>query len=96
VLNAVWTAIVLSIPVTILQDAMGDRIGVASSLYTSSFQIGILLGGATAGVVAEWFGFTNVFFVCAVLTAAATVFLAAARPGRARDEAEGGVPAAAG
>ncbi|MFV2086472.1 sugar efflux transporter [Micromonospora sp. LOL_021] len=94
--NALWTAIVLSIPVTILQDAMGNRVGMASSLYTSSFQIGILLGGATAGVVAEWLGFTNVFFACAILTAAATAFLAADRQGRARDRLPGGVRAAAG
>ncbi|MGC9669686.1 sugar efflux transporter [Planosporangium sp. 12N6] len=96
--NAFWTAIVLSIPVTILQDAMGDRVGVASSLYTSSFQTGILLGGTTAGVVAEWFGFTNVFFVCAVLAAAATMLLAAAaaRRGRAHDEASESVQVPAG
>ena len=75
--NALWTAIVLSIPVTILQDAMKDRVGVASSLYTSSFQIGILLGGVTAGVAAEWMGFTNVFFVCAALAAVATALLTA-------------------
>ncbi|MFC4998290.1 sugar efflux transporter [Dactylosporangium cerinum] len=94
--NAFWTAIVLSIPVTILQDAMGDRVGVASSLYTSSFQVGILLGGTTAGVVAEWLGFTDVFFVCAALAAAATVFLAAAaRLTRARDQAQASVPATA-
>ncbi|MGX6601648.1 sugar efflux transporter [Micromonosporaceae bacterium Da 78-11] len=80
--NAFWTAIALSIPITILQDAMGDRVGVASSLYTSSFQIGILLGGTTAGVVAEWLGFTDVFFVCAALAAVATMFLVAARPRR--------------
>ena len=74
-LNALWSAIALSVPVTILQDAMPDRLGTASSLYTSSFQTGILLGGACTGVVAQWAGFTNVFFVCATLTAVATLLL---------------------
>ena len=77
--NAVWTAIVLSIPVTILQDAMADRVGVASALYSSSFKTGIALGGATAGTVAQWAGYTDVFWVCALLAAAATLLLALGR-----------------
>ncbi|KAF4408199.1 sugar efflux transporter [Streptomyces lycii] len=79
--NAFWTAIVLSIPVTILQDAMADRVGAASSLYTSSFHGGVLLGGATTGVVTQWLGFTKVFWVCALLTAVATLLIALGRNG---------------
>ncbi|MFC9928723.1 MFS transporter [Streptomyces sp. NPDC127190] len=78
-LNAVWTSVVLSVPVTILQDAMTERVGVASSLYSGAFKAGILLGGATTGVVTEWAGFTNVFWVCAALAAAATLLLALGR-----------------
>ncbi len=77
--NALWTAILLSIPVTILQDAMSDRVGAASSLYTSSFNIGVLLGGATTGVVTQWVGFTDVFWVCAMLSAVAALLLALGR-----------------
>jgi SET family sugar efflux transporter-like MFS transporter len=77
--NAVWTSIVLSIPVTILQDAMADRVGAASALYSSSFKAGILLGGATAGTVTQWAGFTDVFWACALLSAAAALLLALGR-----------------
>ncbi|MFC4535763.1 sugar efflux transporter [Sphaerisporangium dianthi] len=69
--NAIWTAIALSIPVTILQDSMPDRPGVASSLYSSAFKAGMFLGGIVAGLVAQYVGFTNVFWACAALSAAA-------------------------
>jgi SET family sugar efflux transporter-like MFS transporter len=75
VLNAVWTAIALTIPVTILQDAMPRRAGMASSLYSSSYQAGVVLGGAITGVVTQWAGFTNMFFVCALLTSVAAALL---------------------
>ncbi|MFF7974926.1 MFS transporter [Streptomyces sp. NPDC007905] len=81
-LNAFFMAVVLSIPVTILQEAMPDRVGAASSLFTGAFQVGVMLGGATAGVVTEWAGYARVFWVCALLTALAAVLLAlGGRPG---------------
>ncbi|MZE79151.1 MFS transporter [Streptomyces xinghaiensis] len=73
--NALWTAIVLSIPVIILQNAMSDRIGAASALYGASFKAGSFLGGMTAGGVAQWLGFTQVFWACAVLSAVAALLL---------------------
>ncbi|MCC3655416.1 MFS transporter [Streptomyces sp. S07_1.15] len=73
--NALWTAIVLSIPVIILQNAMSDRIGAASALYGASFKAGSFLGGMTAGAVAQWLGFTHVFWACAVLSAVAALLL---------------------
>ncbi|MEV5957076.1 sugar efflux transporter [Streptomyces sp. NPDC051987] len=76
VLNAFFMAVVLSIPVTILQEAMPDRIGAASSLFTGAFQVGVMLGGATAGVVVAWAGYARVFWVCALLTALAAALLA--------------------
>ena len=81
-LNAFFMAVVLSIPVTILQEAMPDRVGAASSLFTGAFQVGVMLGGATAGTVVAWLGHGRVFFVCALLAALATVLLTAgSRPG---------------
>jgi SET family sugar efflux transporter-like MFS transporter len=78
--NAAWTAVVMSIPVTILQDHFtGDRVGVASALYASAFKTGIFVGGAVTGVVTEWAGYTDVFWVCAALTAAAAVLLVLGR-----------------
>ncbi|MFC6083115.1 sugar efflux transporter [Sphaerisporangium aureirubrum] len=69
--NALWTAVAMSIPVTVLQDSMPDRPGVASSLYSSAFKTGIFLGGILTGLIAQWVGFTNVFWACAALSAAA-------------------------
>ncbi|WP_327233954.1 MFS transporter [Streptomyces sp. NBC_01317] len=75
--NALWTAVVLSIPVVILQDRLPSRLGVASSLYSSAFKTGTLLGGLVTGTVATWTGYTQVFWVCAALTGLAAVLLAA-------------------
>ncbi|QIQ02156.1 MFS transporter [Streptomyces liangshanensis] len=81
--NALWTAVVLSVPVVILQDRLPSRLGVASSLYSSAFKTGTLLGGLVTGTVATWTGYTQVFWVCAALTGLASVLLAA-RVGGAR------------
>lgn len=73
--NAFWTSLALSIPVTMLQDEVGGGLGTASSLYSSSFKAGLMMGGATAGVVAEWAGYVNVFWACGALSAAAVCLL---------------------
>ncbi|MGA5362562.1 sugar efflux transporter [Streptomyces purpurascens] len=75
--GAVCTGVLLSLPLSLLQDALPGRAGTASSLYTSSQQAGILLAGATAGVVTQWAGYTAVFFVCAGLSTAAALLVAA-------------------
>ncbi|MFF2525094.1 MFS transporter [Streptomyces liangshanensis] len=75
--NALWTAVVLSVPVVILQDRLPSRLGVASSLYSSAFKTGTLLGGVVTGTVATWTGYAQVFWVCAALTGLASVLLAA-------------------
>lgn len=73
--NATFTAIVLSVPVIILQDAMPDRPGAASALYSSAFKAGGFLGGAITGVVTSWIGYTNVFWTCSLLAVLATFLL---------------------
>ncbi|MBR7826010.1 sugar efflux transporter [Actinospica sp. MGRD01-02] len=73
--NAFWTSLVLSLPVIMLQNIVDGGLGTASALYSSSFKFGTMLGGATAGVVAEWFGYSDVFWVCAVLAAVAACLL---------------------
>ncbi|WP_213450437.1 sugar efflux transporter [Rhizomonospora bruguierae] len=78
--NAMWVAIILSIPVVILQDEMPGRVGVASALYSSAFKAGMFLGGAVAGTVAALVGFTNLFWVCAILAAASAALLVAGKP----------------
>ncbi|PIM67851.1 hypothetical protein CTU88_34405 [Streptomyces sp. JV178] len=78
-LNAFFMAVVLSIPVTILQESMPDRVGAASSLFTGAFQVGVMLGGATAGAVIGWVGYGRVFWACALLAGLATVLLLVGR-----------------
>jgi MFS transporter, SET family, sugar efflux transporter len=77
--NAFWTAVVMNIPVVMLQDALPGRAGTASSLYASAFKTGMFLGGLTVGTVATWTGYGQVFWVCAALTAAAGALVYLAR-----------------
>jgi SET family sugar efflux transporter-like MFS transporter len=80
VLNAFWTSIALSIPVTILQDGMPDRPGASSALYSGAFKTGTFVGGLLAGSVAEVLGYANVFWACAALSGVAAVLLLWRRP----------------
>jgi SET family sugar efflux transporter-like MFS transporter len=73
--NAAWVAIILSIPVTYLQDALPGKVGLASALYSAAFKIGAFLGGCVAGVVADLFGFTRGFWACAALAAVSAAVL---------------------
>ncbi|MBR7833474.1 sugar efflux transporter [Actinospica durhamensis] len=73
--NAFWTAVAFSLPVTMLQDGIGDNRGAVSALYTSSFKAGIMLGGTTVGVLTGSAGFTGVFRACSAFCAVAAVLL---------------------
>ncbi|MET8543717.1 sugar efflux transporter [Kitasatospora sp. NPDC004799] len=77
--NAFWTAVVMNIPVVMLQDALPGRAGTASSLYASAFKTGMFLGGLAVGTVATWTGYGQVFWVCAGLTGAAGLLTQLAR-----------------
>ncbi|MCX5394024.1 sugar efflux transporter [Streptomyces sp. NBC_00094] len=86
--NAVWTAVVMSVPVVILQDTLPGRLGVASSLYASAFKTGMFLGGLAVGLVATWTGYAQVFWVCAGLTALAALLLLLPHPAQAPEAVE--------
>jgi len=75
ILNAGWTAVILSIPVVILQDRMPSRPGTASALYAGAYKSGMLLGSGVAGVGAGLAGFTNLFWMCAACTLVAAVLM---------------------
>jgi SET family sugar efflux transporter-like MFS transporter len=95
VLNAAWTAVIMSIPMVIAQQEVPGGSGTASALYTSTFTLAQLLAGAVTGLVAVQAGYRNVFWLCAglcVLAAALLLCRIAARPrdGRTRaQEAQG-------
>lgn len=73
--NAIWTSVLLSIPVVMLQNDSPAKAGVSSSLYATAFKGGILVGGSVAGVSAEMFGYGGVFFVCAGVACLAVILL---------------------
>jgi MFS transporter, SET family, sugar efflux transporter len=76
-LNAAWVAVVMSLPMVMVQDEVPSGAGAASALYTSAFMSASLLAGAITGVAATAIGFGNVFWVCAALSAAAAGMLLA-------------------
>ncbi|WP_051709994.1 sugar efflux transporter [Streptomyces sp. NRRL S-350] len=88
--NAFWTAVVMNIPVVMLQDSLPGRPGTASSLYASAFKTGMFLGGLVVGTVATWTGYGQVFWVCAGLTALAGLLVFA--PGSPRTSAPTEIP----
>jgi SET family sugar efflux transporter-like MFS transporter len=80
VANAAWTAVLVSIPLVMVQHEVPSGPGGASALYTCTFMTAELLAGAIAGPVAAVAGYRNVFWACAVLCAIAmAMFLCRAR-----------------
>jgi SET family sugar efflux transporter-like MFS transporter len=85
--NAMWTAVIMSIPMVIVQQEVPGGSGTASALYSSTFMLAGLLAGAITGVVAAQAGYRNVFWICAGLCALAIAFLLcriASRPSDSR------------
>jgi SET family sugar efflux transporter-like MFS transporter len=73
--NALWTAVIMSIPMVIVQQEVPGGSGTASALYSSTFMIAGLLAGAITGVVAAQAGYRNVFWICAGLCVIAAALL---------------------
>ncbi|MFE6037559.1 sugar efflux transporter [Streptomyces sp. NPDC056452] len=73
--NAVWIAVLMSIPMVVVQQEVPGGAGTASALHSSTFPVAQLLAGAITGVVAAQAGFRNVFWFCAGLVALALVLL---------------------
>ncbi|MFD3587355.1 sugar efflux transporter [Streptomyces sp. NPDC058683] len=73
--NALWTAVIMSLPMVVVQQEVPGGSGTASSLYSSTFPVAQLLAGALTGVVAAHAGYRNVFWICAGLCALALVLL---------------------
>jgi SET family sugar efflux transporter-like MFS transporter len=92
-LNAAWVAVAMSIPMVAIQEETPGGAGEGSALYSSAFMSAGLLAGAVTGVTAALAGYGGVFWVCAVIAAAAAVMLLArnrSRPGSAAAQAERG------
>jgi SET family sugar efflux transporter-like MFS transporter len=77
VLNATWGAVVLSIPMIMVQEQVPSGAGAATSMYNSAFTSASLVSGALAGVVASEAGYSGVFWACAALSAVSVAFMLA-------------------
>lgn len=73
--NAAWTAVVLSIPMVMVQQEAPGGPGASSALYSSTRQAAILLAGAITGITAAEAGYRSVFWICAGLCVLATALL---------------------
>ncbi|MFK4149687.1 sugar efflux transporter [Streptomyces sp. NPDC004065] len=73
--NAMWIAVITSIPMVVVQQEVPGGTGTVSALYSSTFPVAQLLAGAITGVVAAQAGYRSVFWICAGLCALAAVLL---------------------
>lgn len=73
--NAMWTAVIMSIPMVMVQQEIPGGTGTVSAFYTSTFTVAQLLAGAITGVITAQAGYGSVFWFCAGLCALASVFL---------------------
>lgn len=61
--NAIFIGVLAGLGVSVIQDLMPGRSGSASALYTNTTHIGNLLSSLMVGVVADYFGYHQVFLV---------------------------------
>ncbi|MFJ4341545.1 sugar efflux transporter [Streptomyces sp. NPDC088915] len=86
--NALWIAVIASIPMVLVQQEVPGGAGTVSALYSSTFPVAQLMAGALTGVVAARAGYRSVFWICAGLCAlAAVLILLRMAPSRASAEA---------
>ncbi|MFJ4871551.1 sugar efflux transporter [Streptomyces sp. NPDC088757] len=86
--NALWIAVIASIPMVLVQQEVPGGAGTVSALYSSTFPVAQLMAGALTGVVAARTGYRGVFWTCAGLCVLAAVLLLL-RMAPSRPSAEG-------
>lgn len=59
--NAIFIGVLAGLGVSVIQDLMPGRSGAASGLYTNTTHIGNLLSSLMVGIVADYFGYHQVF-----------------------------------
>lgn len=57
VLNGLYFGLFVGLGITIIQDALPERVGFASAFYTNGMRIGSMVGSASAGILAQFIGF---------------------------------------
>lgn len=61
--NAIFIGVLAGLGVSVIQDLMPGRSGAASGLYTNTTHIGNLFSSLMVGMVADYFGYHQVFLV---------------------------------
>ncbi|WP_405890355.1 MFS transporter [Streptomyces sp. NBC_01527] len=81
--NALWTAVLVSLPMVLVQREIPGGAGTAAALFSATFPVAQLLAGALTGLVAARTGYSGTFWCGAALCALACVLLRArGRAGR--------------
>lgn len=73
IFNAIFIGILAGLGVSVIQVLMPGRSGGASALYTNTTHIGNLLSSLMVGVVADFFGYQNVFIANMLIVVLAIV-----------------------
>jgi len=63
---AIFLAILLGLGISYFQDILPDFPGYASTLFANAMVIGQLCGNLLGGIMSQWVGLGNVFFVSAL------------------------------
>lgn len=71
-LNAAFIGIMAGIGMIYFQDLMPGQAGAATTLFTNSTRMGWIIGGSLAGVVAEVWGYSAVFWFAVAMMVLAT------------------------
>lgn len=69
--NAIFIGVLAGLGVSVIQDLMPGRSGAASGLYTNTTHIGNLLSSLMVGVVADYYGYHEVFLANILLVVVA-------------------------
>jgi len=71
IFNAMFIGILAGLGVSVIQDLMPGRSGAASALYTNTTHMGSLISSLLVGVVADIYGYHEVFLVNLLIVSAA-------------------------
>jgi MFS transporter, SET family, sugar efflux transporter len=70
-LNAACVAVTASVAIPFFQDLMPGQVGLGTTMYSSAYSLGNLLGYLGFGVLAPSLGHRGLFWICTALSAAA-------------------------
>lgn len=85
--NALFVGLSAGLGLVVFQTLMPHRLGGASTLFTSASSSGAMLGSSLGGVIAQWWGYSSVFWCCAVMCVLSMLAIGTANRFSADDKA---------